>query len=127
MSPRPLHIRLLRGLGFAAILFWSAFPIALVVASSFKPARDIFVYPPAWLFTPTLANYQGLWVRWPDFLRNMVNSGIVTLGATVLAVLSSALAGYVYSRFRSRVLTLTAFFMIFVRMFPRIVITLPRT
>lgn len=125
MSPRPLHIRLLRGLGFAAILFWSAFPIALVVASSFKPARDIFVYPPAWLFTPTLANYEGLWVRWPDFLRNMVNSGIVTLGATVLAVLSSALAGYVYSRYRSRVLTLTAFFMIFVRLIPPIVCTLP--
>lgn len=125
MPARPLHVRVLRGLALALIVLWSVFPIALVVASSFKPPRDIFVYPPAWLFAPTLSNYEGLWTRWPDFLRNLVNSGIVTLGATVLAVLASALAAYVYSRCRGRILTLSAFFMIFVRLIPPIVCTLP--
>ena len=125
MPPRPLPVRILRGLAVALLIAWSAFPIALVVLSSFKPPRDIFVYPPRWLFEPTLANYAGLWTRWPDFFRNLVNSAIVAAGATALAVLSSALAAFVYSRFRSKLLTATAFFMIFIRLFPPIVITLP--
>lgn len=122
---RPLHLKILRGLALIAIAFWSAFPIALVVLSSFKPARDIFVFPPTWAFTPTLANYAGLWLRWPDFFRTLGNSLIVTLGATALAVIVSAMAGYVYSRKRNPYLAGSAFFMIFVRLFPPIVVTLP--
>jgi multiple sugar transport system permease protein len=122
---RPLPIRILRGLALALLIVWSAFPIVLVVASSFKPPRDIFVYPPRWLFEPTFDNYAGLVLRWPDFFRNLVNSAIVAVGATLLAVMASALAAYVYSRFRSRTLTLTAFFMIFIRLIPPIVVTLP--
>lgn len=122
---RPLHIKILRGLALIAIAFWSAFPIALVVLSSFKPARDIFVFPPTWAFAPTFANYAGLWLRWPDFFRTLGNSLIVTLGATALAVIVSAMAGYVYSRKRNPYLAGSAFFMIFVRLFPPIVVTLP--
>ncbi len=118
-------IRALRGLALILIIVWSAFPIALVVASSFKPPRDIFVYPPTWLFSPTFENYVGLWRRWPDFFSNLVNSLIVTGGATALAVFSSTLAGWVYSRQRSRLLTASAFFMIFIRLIPPIVVTLP--
>ena len=122
---RPPAIRALRGLALALIVLWSAFPIMLVVASSFKPPRDIFVYPPTWLFSPTIDNYVGLWRRWPDFFSNLVNSLIITSGATAVAVLSSTLAGWVYSRHRSRLLTFSAFFMIFIRLIPPIVITLP--
>ncbi len=123
--PRPPLIRALRGLALLLIIVWSAFPILLVVASSFKPPRDIFVYPPSWLFSPTLSNYTGLWQRWPDFFTNLINSFVITLGATGVAVLSSTLAGWVYSRYRGRMLTLSAFFMIFIRLIPPIVITLP--
>lgn len=122
---RPLPVRILRGLALALLIVWSAFPIVLVVASSFKPPRDIFVYPPRWLFEPTFDNYSGLVLRWPDFFRNLLNSAIVALGATLVAVMASALAAYVYSRFRSKALTITAFFMIFIRLIPPIVITLP--
>lgn len=122
---RPWPIRMLRHLALAMLVLWSAFPIALVVFSSFKPPRDIFVYPPRWLFEPTFDNYTGLVKRWPEFFHHLVNSAIVAAGATVLAVGASALAAYVYSRWRSRALTLTAFFMIFIRLIPPIVITLP--
>jgi multiple sugar transport system permease protein len=125
MTMRPPFVRVLRGVALALLIAWSAFPILLVVISSLKPPRDIFVYPPRWLFMPTLDNYTGLWIRWPDFFRNLINSAIVAVGATVLAVMASALAAYVYSRFRTRALTLSAFFMIFIRLFPPIVITLP--
>lgn len=122
---RPLPVRILRGVALALLVAWSAFPIFLVVASSLKPPRDIFVYPPRWLFEPTLENYAGLVTRWPDFFRNLANSAIVATGATLLAVVASALAAYVYSRFRSTALTATAFFMIFIRLIPPIVVTLP--
>jgi multiple sugar transport system permease protein len=125
MSARAAFARILRGAALLAIAVWSLFPIALVVSASFKPARDIFVYPPRWLFTPTFENYAGLWLRWPEFFGNLANSLIVTLGATALATLASGLAGYVYSRYRSRLLTASAFFLIFVRLVPPIVITLP--
>jgi len=125
MLSRPLHIRVLRGLALGMLVIWSAFPIVLVVASSLKPPRDIFVYPPLWLFEPTFANYAGLLTRWPDFFRNLLSSAIVALGATLVAVIASALAAFVYSRYRSRALTFTAFFMIFIRLIPPIVITLP--
>jgi multiple sugar transport system permease protein len=115
----------LRGLALILVALWSAFPIALVVLSSFKPPRDIFVFPPAWLFAPTFDNYAGLWQRWPDFFRTLGNSLIVTLGATALAVIASAMAGYVLSRRRNSWLAGSAFFMVFVRLIPPIVITLP--
>lgn len=106
-------------------LLWSGFPIYLVVASSFKSPHQIFEVPPSLVFTPTLQNYVALWNEWPDFFANMKNSLIITLGATALTVVSSTMAGYVYSRFRSRLLTASAFFMLVVRMLPPIIITLP--
>jgi multiple sugar transport system permease protein len=122
---RPWPLRILRGVAVAAVVFWSAFPIALVTLSSLKPSREIFVFPPVWLFSPTFDNYTALWRRWPDFFANLTNSFIVTIGATLLAVLASAMAAYVHSRKRTRWLAGAAFFMIFVRLIPPIVITLP--
>lgn len=114
-----------RVLALALVIAWSLGPVLLVAFASLKPARDIFVHPPVWVFVPTFENYSGLWQRWPDFFINLRNSVIVTLAATALATLASALAGYVYSRFRSRALTASAFFVIFVRLIPPIVVTLP--
>ncbi|MDB5369151.1 MAG: hypothetical protein JWP20_709 [Roseomonas sp.] len=37
-----------------------------------------------------------------DFFRALGNSAIITAQATVIAVFASLLAGYAYSRFRSR-------------------------
>lgn len=109
----------------ALVVLWSLAPIALVVSASFKPARIIFDIPPQWLFTPTLDNYQQLWREWPEFFRCLKNSLIVTIGATLLTLLAASLAGYVYARGQSRGLAASAFFMIVIRMFPPIVITLP--
>jgi len=107
------------------VALWSLTPIAVIVISSFKLPRDIFVWPPTILFWPSFASYAGLWQRWPAFFNGLVNSAIVTLSATLLAVAVATFAGYAYSRYRSRLLTLSAFFMIFVRMLPPIVISLP--
>ena len=116
---------ILRRLGLLAVVFWSGFPILFIVLSSFKQSRDIFIFPPVWIFTPTFEHYVELWQKWPDFFTYMRNSLIIAGFATLLAVSGATLAGYVYSRYRSRLLTASAFFLIAVRLFPPIVITLP--
>jgi multiple sugar transport system permease protein len=112
---------LIIGLG----VVWSAFPIFMVASSSFKNHVDIFAVPPRFIFTPTLDNYRRLFTDWPEFFDGLLNSVIVTVGATLLTAIVSLLAGYAYSRFHSRLLTASAFFMILVRMLPPIVVTIP--
>ncbi len=124
MVESPL-LRLLRVAVLALGVLWSAFPIFMVVTSSFKTHLDIFAVPPRFLFTPTLENYVLLFREWPEFVEALANSLVITAGATVLTAVTSLLAGYAYSRFHSRLLTLSAFFMIVVRMLPPIVVTIP--
>lgn len=123
--PRSIASRILRLALVALAVVWAGFPILLIVASSFKPGRDIFATPPSLIFTPTLENYLRLWQVWPEFFANMRNSLIVTIGATLLTVICATAAGYVYARFRGRLLAASAFAMIVLRMLPPIIVTLP--
>jgi multiple sugar transport system permease protein len=120
-----LAARTVRALLATLAVAWSVFPILLVVLSSFKEGHRIFETPPSFVFSPTLEHYVRLWEKWPDFFSNMLNSLIVTVGATLLTVATATLGGYVHARYRSRLLTGTAFMMILVRMLPPIVVTLP--
>jgi len=107
-------------------VIWSAFPIFMVVSSSFKTQLDIFAYPPKFLvFSPTLENYSTLFRAWPQFASGLWSSLIVTVGATALTAVVSLMAGYAYSRYQSRWLTLSAFSMILLRMLPPVVVTIP--
>jgi len=125
MPRRSLLQRALRALVILAIIAWSLLPIALIVKSSFMADRDIFSPGFKLAFAPTLANYALLLSRWGDFFTGLWNSLIVTAGATILAVTASMLAGFGYSRHASRGLQASAFFLIFIRLIPPIVITLP--
>ena len=109
----------------AIITIWSLLPIAMIFLSSFKLDRDIFAVPYAFAFQPTFANYITLWEEWSEFFTGLSNSLIVTVFSTILAVLTSTLAGYAYSRNRHPALSGSAFFLIFIRLIPPIVIILP--
>jgi multiple sugar transport system permease protein len=107
------------------VLLWSLGPIALIVIAAFTPERDIFAVGPSAGWRPTIENFVALWSRWGDFFAGLINSLIVTAGATVLAVLVSTFAGFGYSRWRSRFLSGSVFAMIALRLLPPIVTTLP--
>jgi multiple sugar transport system permease protein len=125
MTKPTLGKRVVRLFLVGLALVWSLGPIYLVVASSFKQPRRIFEVPPRLVFAPTLINYQRLLTVWPEFFEKMVNSLVVAIGATLVTIVCSWLAAYVYSRKRSLTLTGSAFFLLFVRMLPPIIITLP--
>lgn len=122
---RPWWINVLRYIALAVIVVWSGFPILLVVLASLKPDREIFKFPPDLVFRPTLANYVELITSRPAYFDALLNSVIITVGATLLTVVASTLGGYVYSRYRNTALAGSAFFMIVIRMLPPIIITLP--
>jgi multiple sugar transport system permease protein len=125
MDTKKLFNRSVRLSILSAVVLWSGFPILLVILSSFKDPQTIFDYPPKFFFRPTIKNYFELAKDWPEYFLTLLNSLIVTLGAVVLTMVLCFFAGYAYSRFRSRTLTMSAFFMLIVRMLPPIVITIP--
>jgi multiple sugar transport system permease protein len=114
-----------KALAVAFILFWSIGPIAMIAKAAFTPERDIFAVGSLTAWRPTIDNFIALWTRWGDFFTGLTNSLIVTVGATILAVLVSTLAGFGYSRWRSRFLSGSVFAMIALRLLPPIVTTLP--
>ncbi len=111
------------GLGVA--VFWAFFPVYFLVSSAFMDPRMMFSWPPQLVFRPTLVNFVNLWERWPGFFTTLQNSLIITIGSVLLALMISVPAAYAFSRFRSRLLSLSAFWTIVVRMFPPIIITIP--
>lgn len=115
----------LRWFGISLFLIWSIMPIYLLISSSLKSPADIFQVPTQWIFTPTFENYARLWHDWPGFFDSMRNSVIITLGATAITVVASALSGWILSRQHSRFVTSAAFSMLVLRLLPPIVITLP--
>jgi multiple sugar transport system permease protein len=118
-------IDVLRMLALAAVIVWSAFPIALMVVASLRPPREVFSTSLDIFARAGTQNYVNLWKRWPDFFHNLGNSLVISLCATALTLVLSFLAGYAYSRHEGKLLTASAFFMIVVRLLPPIVITLP--
>lgn len=125
MQSKRLLISALKTLAVLAILLWSLAPIFFIISSSFKAGNDIFAVPTKFLFEPTLQHYQKLASAWPVFFSSLWNSTVITAGATALAVIASTTAGYVYSRYNSRLLNASIVYLIAVRLIPPIVVTLP--
>jgi ABC-type glycerol-3-phosphate transport system permease component len=73
-------------------------PIVWMIATSFKPESDIVTINIEWIpRTFTLENYRSVLAQY-DMLRWTVNSLIVAIAATVLALLLSSLSGYALAR-----------------------------
>ncbi len=98
------HSRLSAGAWVMNIVVWvgGAFmllPFIWMVSSSFKTTEEIF--QPATFLPKSLdgGNYARLFSSWP-FSRWILNSLIVALFTTVLALMITSLAGYAFAKFR---------------------------
>lgn len=109
----------------AAIVLWAAFPILFMVASSFKPAAEIWAYPPRLLGSVTLNNYAEIPRLAPTFFRDLWNSALVTAFGVVLTLLIALCAAFVFSRMKMGWLRVPALLLITVRMFPPIIVIIP--
>ena len=76
-------------------------PIVYLLITSFKPPELTFALPPVWIFTPTLKNYTDV-ITQGDFFKYFMNSLVVALATTFIALVLGAFAAYGFSRFRFR-------------------------
>jgi len=103
----------------------TAFPFAWMIATAFKPAGEIFAYPPYFLpEAPTLDNLRQLFeqTRFATYFRNSV----FVSAMTVLLTLAIATPGaYSLTRFRFRGRETIAATILFTYMFAPIMIIVP--
>lgn len=76
-------------------------PLVYLLITSFKEPNLTFTLPPVWIFKPTLQNYREV-LAGGEFGKYFLNSLIVALTTTAIALLLGGLAAYGFSRFRIR-------------------------
>jgi multiple sugar transport system permease protein len=75
-------------------------PMVWMLATSFKPAAEIAVWPPRLLpEAPTLANFTGIFEVAP-FARFFLNSTGISLIATASVAVTSLMAGAIFAKYR---------------------------
>ncbi len=104
MSPYRL-LRYLSRLGIYMLLILAVIlslaPLVYLFLTSFKEPNLTFSLPPVWIFKPTLQNYREV-LAGGQFEKYVVNSLVVALSTTAIALFLGGLAAYGFSRFRFR-------------------------
>ena len=117
-------IRYLVAAGFAGVCL---FPLYIVVTTALKDDRDVFAWPPAWSFHPTLKNfYDALFVfGGQGAITFVANSVVVTCASTLLSVGLGAAAAYGLARFSFRARKHLSFWILSTRFAPPIAFVVP--
>ena len=71
----------------------SRFPFDWMVATSLKTQAEALASPPIWVFTPNLDNYYSVLFN-RDVLSSLINSIIIAVSTTVLAVVGTLAAQF---------------------------------
>jgi len=106
------------------IMLVCVFPFYWMVTTSLKTHIVALQAPPAWVFEPTLNNYREALFE-DGVLRTLINSLIVAISTTVLAVLLGVPAAFALARFEFRGKKDLWFWFITNRMVSPIVLALP--
>jgi multiple sugar transport system permease protein len=115
-----------RRLIYALVILLAAMimlPFVWLVLMSFKTNDDIFAFPPKLLFVPTLDNYVGLWAS--SFRYSFLNSAVVSVTSTLLALLVGVPGAYALSRMSIRQEKPLSLLILASRMAPPIAFTIP--
>jgi ABC-type glycerol-3-phosphate transport system permease component len=107
------------------IVIFFMLPIFWLVTTSFKFGRDAFAIPPRWLFFDyTLRNFQEV-LATTKISQYLLNSIIISAGATILSLVLGVPAGYAIARSNSRILNSSAYFFLILLMVPPIAMLIP--
>src|SRR5690606_18185649 len=110
--------------GLVLVFVFAMFPFYWMVSSSFKDQADLLASPPMWLFEPTIKHYAEILAD-QKVTSAIVNSLIVAVSTTALAVLLGTPAAYALARFEFRGKSDLWFWFISNRMISPIVLALP--
>lgn len=105
----------------ALIIIPILFPFVWMLMSSFKTQVDIISWPPKFLFTPVMQNYNRVFVE-QNFLRYMKNSVIVSVSSVLLSLVLGLPAAYSIARYKQQKLSM---FILVARLMPGISFLMP--
>jgi ABC-type glycerol-3-phosphate transport system permease component len=81
------------------LTFTSVMPFVWMFFGSFKNYVELTSAKTLWPINWTLDNYIAIWER-ASFPRGLLNTAIVTIVVTTVVMLTSALAGFVFAKYR---------------------------
>ncbi len=100
-------------------------PALWIIYTSIKPRMLTFASPPVWLnFAPTLENYSRV-IEEKNLLIPLLNSIIIVISSTAVAIVLGVFAAYTFARFRYRWIRPTLFAILATNIIPPAVIILP--
>lgn len=99
-------------------------PYLWILLTSFKPKDQIFVTPPSLFFDPVLASYKSVFIN-KGFGRYLLNSVVIGLSSTLLAVTIGTLAAYALARHKVPGANHLLFFILSTRLGPPVAFALP--
>ncbi len=109
----------------ALILVVYVFPYLYLVLTSFKPPEDSVTVPPTLLPRQwSLENYQRIG-NYPAIPKSFINSIIIALGSTTLALTLAVPAAYSMTRYRTNVSRIFMIITLITRMIPYVSIAIP--
>jgi multiple sugar transport system permease protein len=102
----------------------AVFPFYWMVTTSLKTQQAALASPPEWIFDPTLKHYADALFR-RDVLGSLINSLIVAVSTTALAIAIGAPAAYALARYEFKAKRELFFWFVTNRMISPIVLALP--
>jgi trehalose/maltose transport system permease protein len=114
---------------YALIVFWMLFPFYWAINSSLKSEGQLQMTPATFIprdpqtntISVTLQNYGAVF-RNESFVRGLVNSVIVAVSVTVLALMIGAFAAFALGKLRFRGKTPSLYLILAMTMFPQVAV-----
>jgi len=84
----------------ATYLLWTLFPVYWMLSATVKTRSELLTTPPQWVPTSfEFGNFTALFAQRPEFVRYILNSVVVSVAATALAVTLGVMATYGFVRY----------------------------
>jgi len=123
-SHKRKFFRVCGAIGSLILIIIFSLPFLWMISMSFKTPLDCVKIPPVVLFKPVLTNYTDLFNR-INFGNYMQNSIVVSLTATIVSMIISLPAAYVFARIRKKYKNKIILLVLSVRMAPAMSLVIP--
>ncbi|HUX20297.1 MAG TPA: carbohydrate ABC transporter permease [Spirochaetia bacterium] len=114
---------------YAILLVWTFYallPLYWIFTTAFKTQAEAGAYPPTLIPRHfTVATFSRLFSHYSFGFRPYLNSIILSVGATLVAVTLSSLAGYGFSRFRFPGRRFLLLFLLLMNLLPTLIMIVP--
>jgi len=106
-------------------VIFSAFPLLWGISTSLKNKNEIYAFPPVWIPDEiTFKNYISILNNGALF-NSFLNTLIVALSTTMIALVVGVLGAYGFSRYRFPGRNTLLWSILFTKLFPRVVVIVP--